>query len=128
MGERIGPQLDVNGPGLGALARFLQPRRAVAIRAPESAPLPAGVRIVDAPIKTLGVEAHGVGDAQHHHLPVLEGDEAVIEVGGRDRAVLANSLEAGARILVDGEAFRAMVAGRLRPVERTLALTPIETD
>src|SRR6516165_9482387 len=52
-------------------------------------PRPFGVRIVDASIQTLGVEAHRVGDAQHDHLAVLERSEAVIEVGGGHRDVLA---------------------------------------
>ena len=32
-----------------------------------------------------------VGDTQHHHLPVLERHEAVVEVGGGDRNVLAEA-------------------------------------
>src|SRR5262249_21149278 len=88
-------------------------------------------------------------DAQHDHLPVLERDKAVIEVGSRDWDVLAKpqrivlvdpsiiarlggpiveTLEGGARVLVMRKAFRAMVAGRCRPVERTFALAPVEAD
>ena len=70
--QRIGPHLDVHGARLSALAAFLEPRRAVAARAPQAAALPAGVRIVDAAVETLGVEAHRIRDAQHDHLPVLE--------------------------------------------------------
>src|SRR5262249_40116768 len=86
---RIGPHLDVYGGRLGALAAFLQPRRAVAVRAPQPAALPAGVRVIDAPVQALGKEAQRVRDTQHDHLPILERGEAVIEVGGRDWDVLA---------------------------------------
>ena len=81
--------------------------------------------------------------------PSLKRDEAVIEVGGRDRDVVAKThrvvlidpgvvarlgagvlepLEARARILVEGEAFGAVIAGGVRPVQRTLALAAIEAD
>src|SRR6266545_3955480 len=124
-------------------------RRAVAVRTPQPAALPTGVRVVDAPVQAFGKEAQRVRDAQHDHLPVLERGEAVIEVGGRDRDVLAKphrvvvvhpgvvarlsaavleALEGRARVLVVREAFGAVVAGRSGPVERTLALAPIEAD
>src|SRR5262249_46940836 len=134
---------------LGTLAAFLQPRRAVAVGAPQSAALPAGVGVVDAPVQALGKEALRVRDAQHEHLPVLERGEAVVEVRGRDRDVLAEpdrvvlvhpgivarlgapvleALEGRARVLVVREAFGAVIAGGSRPIERTLALAPVEVD
>src|SRR5439155_18020507 len=82
MCERIGPYLNVYGSGLRSFAHFHQPRRALAVRAPQRTALPAVVGIVDAPVKTLGEEAHRIRDAQHDHLPVLERDEAVVQVGG----------------------------------------------
>ncbi len=102
--------------------------------------------IVDAPVEALGVEAHRVRDADHDHLAVLQRDEAVVEVGGRHRDVLAQpegvvlidpgvvarlgagllAIEARARIAVEDKALRAMIAGRVGPVERTLALAPVE--
>src|SRR5262245_27441127 len=147
--ERIRPHLDVYSARLGALAAFLEPRRAVAVRAPQAAALPADVWVIDAPVQTLGEEAQRVRDAQHDHLPILERGEAVIEVGGRDRNVLAKShrvvvvhpgvvarlgapvlepLEGRSWVLVGGKAFGTVVAGRARPVERTLALAPVEAD
>src|SRR5215831_3960156 len=147
--QRIGPHLDVYGARLGALAAFLQPRRAVAVRTPQSAALPAGVRVIDAPVQAFGKEAQRVRDAQHDHLPVLECGEAVIEGGRRDRNVLAKphrvvvvhpgvvarlgapvleAFEGRSRVLVGGKAFGTVVAGRARPVERTLALAPVEAD
>src|SRR5262249_29321837 len=41
-------------------------------------------------------------------------------------AILADPLEAGAWILIEAPALGAMIAGRLGPVERPLALAPIE--
>src|SRR5215510_14428938 len=69
--ERIRPHLDVYGARLGALAAFLQPRRAVPVRAPQAAALPAGIRIIDSPVQSLGKKAQWVWDAQHDHLAVL---------------------------------------------------------
>ena len=87
--QQIRADLDMNGTRARALAAFHQPRRAVAIGAPESAALPAGIRIVDAAVEAFGVEAHRVRNTQHDHLAVLQGDEAVVEVGRGDRNVLA---------------------------------------
>src|SRR5262249_47138814 len=143
------PHLDVHGAGLRSLAAFHQPRRAVAAGAPQTAALPAGVRIVDAPVQALGVEAHGIWDAQRDHLSVLERNEAVVQVRGRDRNVLPQArrvvvidptvvarlgagvleaVEARARIPVVREAFGAVIAGRLRAVERGLAPATVEAD
>src|SRR5215469_5953071 len=147
--QRIGANLNVHCERARALAKLVEPGRAVAAGTPQAPAFPAGIRIVDAPVQTLGVETHGIWDAQHHHLPVLEADEPVLEVGGGDRNVLAEpqrivlvdpsvvarlgagvlkTFEARPRILVEREAFGAMAAGRIRPVERTLALAPVEAD
>src|SRR5947209_4723902 len=98
MRERIGPDLNVHGARLAALSRLHQPRRAVAVGAPQPAAFPAGTRIIDAPVEPLGIEAYRIGDAQRDHLAVLEGDKAVLEVGGGDRNVLA---ETGRVVLID---------------------------
>src|ERR1035438_1729674 len=147
--QRIGPQLDMHGARLRALAALHQPRRAIAARAPEPAALPARVGVVDAPVEALGKEAQGVGDAHHDHLAVLQRHESVVEVGGGNRNVLAQAqrvvlvdpgvvarlragvfeaLEARARIPVIGETFLAVITSRIRPVERALALAAVETD
>src|SRR4029077_11557781 len=86
-----GADLDVHDAGLRTLAAFHQPRRAIAARAPQAAALPARFRIVDAAVQALGVEAERIGDAQRDHLPVPECHEAVPEIGGRDRDVLAQT-------------------------------------
>src|SRR5580704_7939625 len=148
MRQRIGPDLDMDRHGRHALAAFLEPGRAVAFRRPQAPALPAGVRIVDAGIKSLGIKAERVRDAQRHHLAVDQRGKAVTLVRSRDRhvvaepdrvvlidpgvvarlgAVVADALEARAGIFVEGPAFRAMIAGRLGTVERTLALAAIES-
>src|SRR5262245_59752736 len=145
--ERIGPDLEVDGEQLGALAAFAQPRRAVAAGAPQAAALPAAVGIVDAPVEPLGIEAERIRHAQRDHLTVLQCDQATHQVGGRHRDVLAEpervvlvdpgviarlgaviteAVKAGPRILVEGPALRTVIAGGVRPVERSLALAPVE--
>src|SRR5580693_5600644 len=147
MRQRVGPDLDVDRKGRHALAAVLEPGRAFAFRRPQAPALPAGVRIVDAGIKTLGIKAERVRDAQRHHLAVDQRGKTVAFVRRRDRhvvaepdrvvlvdpgvvarfrAVVADALEAWARIFVERPAFRAMIAGRLRSVERALALGAIE--
>src|SRR5882724_7699223 len=80
--QRIGPQLEVHGHGLHALAAFLQPGCPVAAADPQPATLPAGIRVVDAAVEPLGVEAERVRDLERDHLAVLERRQAVHEVGG----------------------------------------------
>ena len=55
--ERVGPQLEMRGERLGAFAALDEPRRAVAVGRPQSASLPAGLRIVDTAVEAFGVEA-----------------------------------------------------------------------
>src|SRR5690606_1588811 len=120
---------------------------AVAARDPEAAAFPSGVRIVDAAVEALRVEAERIGHAQRHELAVDERVHAVEEIPGRDRHVFAEpervvlidpgvvarldtllgqALEAGAGESVEAPALGAMVAGRFRPVQRTFALAPVE--
>src|SRR3954449_1500370 len=69
--QRIRTELEVRGQRLGALAAFDQPGRSVAIGGPQATAFPAGVRIVDAAVEPLGIEAERIGDADRHHLAVL---------------------------------------------------------
>ena len=121
--------------GFEPLPPSLSQGGAVAIGAPQAAAF-TGVGVVDAPVEALGEEAGRIGDAQHDHLAVLKGDEAVVEVGCGDRHVLTEAgrvvmvdpgvvarlaaavlktLERRPRILVIGEALLAVLAGRCRP-------------
>src|SRR5947208_16136996 len=144
--QRIGPQLEVRRERLRPFAALDQPRRAVAVCGPQPTALPARIRIVDAAVEALRIEAERIRNADRHHLAVLvQRHQAVHQVGGRHRnvvakaegvvlvdprivarlgAVLANAFEARPRVLVELPAFWAVVAGRLRTVERTLAETP----
>src|SRR5258708_38417123 len=133
--------------GMEPLPPSLSPRRAVAVRAPQSAAFPAAIRIVDPPIEALGIEAERIGNPDRDHLAVLQRHEAVTEIGGGHRDVLAQSgrvvlvdpgvvarlgavltdaFEAGAGILIDRPAFRTMIAGGVRPIERAFALAAVK--
>src|SRR5262245_35564092 len=74
----IGAQLEVHGYRLHALAAFDQPWRAVAARGPQATAFPAGIRVVDAAVEALGIEAERVGHADQDHLPILERDQTVL--------------------------------------------------
>src|ERR1700730_6245029 len=145
--EGVGAKLEVHGHRLHPLAAFDEPRRAIAAAGPQPAALPASIRIVDASIEPLGVEALRIRYAQRDHLAVLERDQTIHEVGRRYRdilseaervvlvdpavvarlgAVIAYAFEAGAGIFVKRPALRAVIAGRLRSVERTFALAPVK--
>src|SRR5262245_24484818 len=145
--QRVGTHLNVNRDRRHALAAFLEPRRPVALRRPQTSAFPAGLRIVDACIESLGIEAERVGDPQQYHLAVDQGGEAVILIGGRDRhvaaeadrvmlidpgvvarlgAVVANALESRSRIFVEAPSLRAVIAGRGRSVQRSFAFCAIE--
>ena len=81
----------MHGARARALAAFHQPGRAVAARAPQAAALPTRIRIVDTPVETLGVEAHGIRNAHQDHLAILQRHEPVVEVGGGNRNVLSKA-------------------------------------
>src|SRR6516225_2685569 len=88
IGERVGAELEMEGDRDGTLAAFLQPRRPVAARRPHSAASPSAIGVVDAAVQALGIEAHRVGDAQHHPFPVDQRQQRVVLVAGRDRHVV----------------------------------------
>src|SRR5262249_1350362 len=114
MRQRTRAPLDLPRARTAAHAVLGEPRRAVAVGAPQAAALPAAVRVVDARVEPLGVEAHRVGDAQRDHLAVLERDEAVAQVGGRVGHVGA---EADRVVLVDPGVVARLRAVVAEPVE-----------
>src|SRR5262249_8350587 len=145
--ERIWTQLEMHDLGQASLAAFHEPWGSIATGGPQSAALPSRIRIIDASIESLGVEAQWIGYTQHDHFTVLEGDEAVVEVAGRHRNILAetervvlvdpcvvtrlrtvvaDAFEPGAWVLVERPTLGAMIAGCGRSVERSLALAPVE--
>src|SRR5262245_29933949 len=96
--QRIRPQLEMCGERLVALAAFNQPRRPIAVRGPQASPLPARLRIVDAAVEALRVEADRIRHAQDDHAAVGVGDDAVVEIAGRHRHVVT---EAERVVLID---------------------------
>src|SRR5215468_425225 len=123
-------------------------RRARAHGRPKPAALPTGVRIVDATVHPLRVEAEWIRNAEDDPLAVLEREQGLGRVAGVDRRVLAESqrvelidpceiarlgaarvshtLELRQRLGVECPAFRTMLARRRWAVEWTLALAAIE--
>src|SRR4051812_43908661 len=145
--QRIGPQLKMRGERPCALAAFNQPRRPIAVGRPQAAPLPAAVRIVDAAVEPFRVEPERIRHAQHDHPTIRIRNQSVVQVAGGQRhvapesegvvlidprvvarlgAVLANAVEPGTGVLVEGPPFRTVIARRLGAVERSLAFAPIE--
>src|SRR5205809_244163 len=62
--QRIGPKLDVHGARHRALAAFLEPGRAVAVRAPQPAAFPPGGRTIERTLALAAVEAAEVAARQ----------------------------------------------------------------
>src|SRR6516162_7128632 len=83
MRQRVGTDLDMHGQRGHALATLLEPRCPITLRRPQAPALPAGLRIVDARVETLGIEAEWVRHAQRHHLAVDERREAVVFICSR---------------------------------------------
>src|SRR3984957_12427553 len=131
-----------------AQAAFLVPGPAISAGGPQPAAFPADLWVVDAAVEALGVEAGRVGHFHGDHLAFGKGDQAVVEIAGGDRyvvaqpervvlvdpgviarlgGVIADAFKARARIFVERPAFRTMIAGRLRPVERAFAFAPVKT-
>src|SRR5580693_1499585 len=130
-----------------AEAAFLVPGHAVAARGPQAAAFPADLWIVDAAVEALGVEAGRVGHFHGDHFALGKGDQAVVEIAGGDRhivaepervvlvdpgviarlgRVIADAFKTRARIFVERPAFRTMIAGCVRAVERAFAFAAIE--
>src|SRR5262249_1314948 len=148
--KRIGPKLESNHFWPRSLAAFRVEWCPVAIRAPQPAPLPAGIGIVDPAVEALGEEAHGVRHAQLDELAIHEHVQRIGVVAGRDRHVLAEAERvvlvherivarlgtAGFRLAyavklrswqaIEGPRFGTMLAGRSRPIERALAFPAVE--
>src|SRR6202161_1510933 len=130
-----------------AQAALLVPGPAVAARGPQAAAFPADLWVVDAAVEALGVEAGRVGHFHGDHFAVGKGDQTVVEIAGRDRhvvaqaervvlvdpgviarlgRVIADAFKARARVLVERPAFRTLIAGGVRAVERAFAFAAIE--
>src|ERR1700730_10851010 len=96
--QRVRADLELIDLRRRSLAGLAMERRAVAVRRPERAALPAGVRIVDAAIDPLGEEAERIGDDHVDPLAVDERHQRLVAVAGGHRNVVA---KAGRVLLVD---------------------------
>src|SRR5881628_26745 len=146
--ERIGAELELHDLARRPLAAFDVEGRSCGVGRPQPLTLPAGVRIVDAPVHPFGVEAHGVGNAKDDELPVHQGEQRLVGVPGADRHVasqpegvelidpgvvarlgaarIRHVHELWSRVWMKRPAFRTVLTSCGGPVERPLAFTAIE--
>src|SRR5687768_5691142 len=146
--QRIGPELEPVHLARVPLSPFHMERRAGADRRPETAPLPAGCRVVNAAVEPLGIESQRIGDTEDDPLSVLEDEEPLGLVACVDRDVLAKAEgvelvypgvvaafatpragdvpELRKGLGVEGPPLRTVLARGAGPVERALALASVE--
>src|SRR5262245_41888841 len=89
--QRIWTQLELSHIGRSPPAAFTMPRRAAAPRHPQSPRVPPAVEIVDAPVHSLGEEAHRVWDGDVDPLPVRERLHTVRLIVEYDHGVFAQA-------------------------------------
>src|SRR4029450_13531673 len=109
----VGAELELDDLARRPLAAFDVEGCSRGVGGPEPLAFPPGIRVVDAPVHPLGVEAHGVGDAKDNELSVHEGEKPLIGVPGTDRDVptQAEGIE-----LIDPGVVGRLGAARIRPV------------
>src|SRR5687767_13973604 len=88
LGQRIRPELEPDRFTRGALPALHVERGASADSGPETTPLPVGVRIVDAAVQPLGIEAHRIRNAKDDPLSILQHKQPLGLIAGVDRNVL----------------------------------------
>src|SRR5437016_353806 len=89
--QRIGTKLEVQHLAGSSLPRLRMERSTSRLGRPQTFPLPARARVVDAAIHSLGEEADGIRHAQHYPLAVLEREQCILAVARRDGRVLAQA-------------------------------------
>src|SRR5213593_303806 len=146
--ERIGAKLELHDLARRPLAALDVERRPGAVGRPQPFALPAAIRIVDAAVHPLGVEAHRIGNAQVHELAVHEGEQRLVGVAGGDRDALAEPervelidpdvvarlgaarlrhvLQLRAGEWIECPALGAVLPRGVRSIQRPLALAPVE--
>src|SRR5437667_1959870 len=146
--ERIGTKLELHDLARRSLAALDMEGRSGAVGRPQSLALPASIRIVDAPIHPLRVEAHGIRDAKGDELPVHEGQQRLVGVtggdghvrtqaerivlidpgviGGLGAAGIRHRLELWPGERMERPAFGTVLPGRGGAVERPLAPSTVE--
>ena len=119
MRKRIGAELELDDQGTRQCRRRLAGnagrggvdardmlRRAIARARPQGAPLPAGVRIVDAAFEPFGEEPHRIGYAQFNKLAVDQRVQRVRLVAGFERHIGAKAQNV---VLVDPDVIRVLL-------------------
>src|SRR5467141_4781802 len=147
--QGVRANLELDHLGQGSLASFHVEWRPVPVGGPQTAAFPAGIRIVDAAVHPLGIEAERIRDTHVDPLAVHEGHERLVGVAGGHRYVGAETR--GVELVDKGEVARFGAAafshvlelrsperrecpslwtkltfGRLRAVEWALALATVE--
>src|SRR6266536_119887 len=146
--QRIGTELELHDLARGPLPAFHVERRPRRHGGPQALALPPDARVVDAAVHPLGVEAERIRDAKVDELPVHEREQRLVPVPGGERNIWAEPERVelihprvvarlrAARLLHVGElrarerverpALGTVLARRVRPVQRALALATIE--
>src|SRR3989442_7804033 len=108
--KRIGTKLELHDLARRPLAAFDMEGRSGAVGRPQSLALPASIRIVDAPVHPLGVEAEGIRDAKGDELPLHEGQQRLVGVAGGDGHVRT---QAERIVLIDPDVIGSIIAAWL---------------
>src|ERR1700719_3026956 len=146
--EGVGSNLKVDHFRVRSFSGLAVEGRARTPRGEDAFALPASLGVVETPVHPFGVEAQRVGYAQYGELAVHQGEQRIRGIAGNDWRVRAQPqgielidpdvvmrvgaaggrhvLELRARRLIQRPSFGAMPSGCLRPVERALALVPVE--
>src|SRR5262249_30366441 len=144
----VGPNLEFHDFARGSFAAFCVEGRTCRVGRIDGLSFPAGVRIIDATVDTLTVEAHRVRYSQREELTVDECEQSFGFIAGRQRNVfpdakhvepidkvvvrrigagrVGGSLEVRAGECVEGPPFRAMLTGSAGSLQWGFALSPIE--
>ena len=149
MGQRVGPDLELEDRGHAFRAAFRVERGSAPRRRPDPSAFPARAGIVDSPIQPLAEEtSQRIRHAKIVELAIHEREHSLGEVSGRQRHVLADTqqiepidevvvsrfgatgvrraLVVRPRERIERPAFAAVPTSRGRPVERTFTLAAVE--
>src|SRR5262249_38165983 len=89
--EWVGAELELDDLARRPLAAFDMEGCSGGVGRPQPLAFPAGIRVVDAPVHPLGIEAHRIRDTQGHELAIDEGEQPLVGISGTDRHVPAQA-------------------------------------
>src|SRR6266446_4018089 len=89
--QRVRTKLELDDLGRRSLAGFTMEWWPVAVRRPQTAALPAAIRIINAAIDPLGEEAQRIGHPHVDPLAIDERHQGLVGVAGRQRHVVAKA-------------------------------------